>query len=203
MFVVSRRIFLPHPGMEARAIDRSKQLVAAMNRLGAKARVLRVLMGADADNLEIFARYDHFRHGIGAFQSFSQDAEIVALRAEYSADPAGTSHGPYVYRSVFGEASTQPVLVQRSYRISRERLAEAIALLPAAREAIGPTAGMSSVVPVFSPEMDQLVVTYYVDSLEHLGAVLDDFAMAPAFQAVAAKAASLGTLYQARVLQVL
>ena len=74
MFVVSRRIFLPHPGMEARAIDRSKQLVAAMNRLGAKARVLRVLMGADAGNLSFHpgwhlavggqssARPIHFRH---------------------------------------------------------------------------------------------------------------------------------------------
>jgi hypothetical protein len=39
--------------------------------------------------------------------------------------------------------------------------------------------------------------------LNELGEVMDEFAMAPAFQAVASKAGSLGTLLQARVLQVI
>ena len=81
MFVISRRILVPHVGKEATVIDRSRRHVAAMNRLGAQARVMKVIMGADAGNVEVFARYNDFKHGIGAFQSFGNDAELTSLRA--------------------------------------------------------------------------------------------------------------------------
>ncbi|MFZ9466325.1 MAG: hypothetical protein ACO3AS_09245, partial [Burkholderiaceae bacterium] len=58
-------------------------------------------------------------------------------------------------------------------------------------------------VPVFAPEMDHLIVTYAVNDLNQLGEVMDEFAMAPAFQAVVAKAGAIGSLLQARVLQVI
>jgi hypothetical protein len=51
--------------------------------------------------------------------------------------------------------------------------------------------------------MDHLIVTYAVDDLDQLGELMDNLAMSPAFQAVAAKAGALGTLFQARVLQVI
>jgi hypothetical protein len=203
MFVISRRILIPHLGKEATVLDRARRHVAAMNRLGAQARALKVIMGADAGQIEVFARYNDFKHGIGAFQSFGGDAELVSLRAEQAEHPAAEMHGPYVYRYIFGEPSAKPVLVQRAYRVSRDKLPAAIELLPEAKAAIGPNTGMTAAVPVFAPEMDHLIITYAVDDLNELGEVMDEFAMAPAFQAVASKAGSLGTLLQARVLQVI
>ncbi|NBS82804.1 MAG: hypothetical protein EBS62_13780 [Betaproteobacteria bacterium] len=177
MFVISRRILVPHVGKEATVIDRSRRHVAAMNRLGAQARVMKVIMGADAGNVEVFARYNDFKHGIGAFQSFGNDAELTSLR--------------------------KTVLVQRSYRVAREKMQLAIELLPEAKEAVGPNTVMTAAVPVFAPEMDHLIVTYAVNDLNQLGEVMDEFAMAPAFQAVVAKAGAIGSLLQARVLQVI
>lgn len=203
MFVVSRRVLVPKEGKEAVVIDRSRRHVAAMNRLGAQARATKVIMGADTGHIEVFARYNDFKHGIGAFQSFAGDAEMVALRAEQDDHPAADVHGPYVYRYIFGEPSTKTVLVQRSYRVSRDKLPAAIELLPEAKAAVGPDTAMTAAVPVFAPEMDHLIITYGVDDLDHLGVVMDEFAMAPAFQAVVGKAGALGTLIQARVLQVI
>lgn len=203
MFVISRRILIPHVGKEATVIDRSRRHVAAMNRLGAQARVMKVIMGADAGNVEVFARYNDFKHGIGAFQSFGNDAELTSLRAEQAEHPVADVHGPYVYRYVFGEPSAKTVLVQRSYRVAREKMQLAIELLPEAKEAVGPNTFMTAAVPVFAPEMDHLIVTYAVNDLNQLGEVMDEFAMAPAFQAVVAKAGAIGSLLQARVLQVI
>jgi hypothetical protein len=95
------------------------------------------------------------------------------------------------------------VLIQRSYRIGQDKLHAAIELLPEAKAAVGPNTGMNATVPVFTPEMDHLIVTYAVDDLDQLGELMDNLAMSPAFQAVAAKAGALGTLLQARVLQVI
>ena len=203
MFVISRRILIPHAGQEAVVIDRSRRYVAAMNRLGARARATKVIMGADAGHIEVFARYNDFKHGSGAFQSFAGDAEMGALRTEQAEHPAAEVHGPYVYRYIFGEPSTKTVLVQRSYSVSRDKLHAAIELLPEAKAAVGPDTAMTAAVPVFAPEMDHLIMTYGVDDLDHLGVVMDEFAMAPAFQAVVVKAAAIGTLIQARVLQVI
>jgi len=94
------------------------------------------------------------------------------------------------------------VLVQRQYQISRANLQEAIAMLPDAKAAFSAGTGMTAVVPVFAPEMDRLVINYYMDSLPALGKELDENAMSPAFQNVVAKAAKLGTLTTARVLVV-
>jgi hypothetical protein len=51
--------------------------------------------------------------------------------------------------------------------------------------------------------MDRLVISYYANSIEHLGSVLDTQAMAETFQAVAIKASKFGTLLGARVLTVI
>jgi hypothetical protein len=125
------------------------------------------------------------------------------LRAITISNTALAPFNPYVYRYIFGEPSAKPVLVQRAYRVSRDKLPAAIELLPEAKAAIGPNTGMTAAVPVFAPEMDHLIITYAVDDLNELGEVMDEFAMATAFQAVASKAGSLGTLLQARVLQVI
>jgi hypothetical protein len=61
---------------------------------------------------------------------------------------------------------------------------------------------MTAVVPVFSPEMDRLIITYYMDSMVELGKELDESAISPAFQNVVTNAAQLGSLLTGRVLAV-
>ncbi|NDH42716.1 MAG: hypothetical protein EBX62_02530, partial [Betaproteobacteria bacterium] len=194
MIVISRRVLVPHAGREETVISWARRFVAGMNRLGSQARAMKVLMGPDTGNIEVFARYSDFRHGVESFQTIGRDAEMVSLRAEHEAHPAASVHGPYVYRYVYGEASAKPVIVQRSYKVSRDKLQAALELLPEAKAAIGPQVSMTAAVPVFAPDMDHLIITYAVDDLNQLGEVLDQFAMAPAFQTVVAKAGALGNL---------
>jgi hypothetical protein len=86
------------------------------------------------------------------------------------------------------------------YQVSRAHLKAAIALLPEAKAAFPASVGMTAVIPVFEPEMDRLVVNYYVDSLDDLGKILDEQAMSEAYQAVLVKAAQIGQLMAVRAL---
>ena len=88
------------------------------------------------------------------------------------------------------------------YQVPRQNLKNAIAILPQARAAFDATVGMVALVPTFSPDMDSLAVTYYADSLEALGGILDTQAMSEQFQEVATKASQYGKLSYARVLTV-
>jgi hypothetical protein len=108
--------------------------------------------------------------------------------------------GPYVYRTVFGEPMAQPIIVQRQYQLSRANLQAAIAMLPDAKAAFSASTGMTVVVPVFAPEVERLIINYYMNSMSDLGKELDDNAMSSAFQNVVSKAASIGNLVTGRVL---
>lgn len=193
---------IPVAGKHDLVLERARRVAAIMTRAGAAVRVLKVVMGADAGNIEIFGSYQDFSAGMNAFTAMGKDPDALALRQEHEKAPAGELHGPYVYRSVFGERSAQPVLVQRLYQVPRQNLADAIGLLPEARAAFDAKTGMVAVIPVFAPEMDRLNITYYADSLETLGQVLDTQAMSEAFQSVVTKASKFGTLLAARVLTV-
>ena len=78
--------------------------------------------------------------------------------------------------------------------------AELSAMLPDAKAAFSASTGMTAVVPVFAPEMDRLIINYYMNSMSDLGKELDDNAMSSAFQNVVSKAASIGNLVTSRVL---
>ena len=200
MTVIARRIVVPTVGKSELAVDVAKRGAAIFTKAGAVVRVVKVIMGADSGNIETFSRYVDFSAGTKSFIALSNDADNYALLKEREANPAGEVFGPYVYRTVFGEVSAQPVLVQRMYQIPRQNLKDALALLPEARAAFDASVGMSAVVPVFEPQMDRLIITYYANSIEHLGLILDTQAMSEAFQTVATKASKFGTLSSARVL---
>jgi phosphatidylethanolamine-binding protein (PEBP) family uncharacterized protein len=203
MAVIARRIVVPIAGKSDLALERARRGAAIFTKAGATVRVVKVIMGADTGNIETFARYSDFSAGTKSFIAASKDPDAIELAKEREVNPAGEVLGPYVYRTVFGEITAQPVLVQRMYQISRQNLKDALALLPEARAAFDDTVGMAAVVPVFDPQMDRLVISYYANSIEHLGSVLDTQAMTDAFQAVALKASKFGTLIGARVLTVI
>ena len=202
MTVISRRIIAPSLGKSDAALGLAKQLVEQAQQAGVKTRLCKVIMGVDAGQLEMFARFENFQAGTTGFLKMAGSAPVASARAQLESGAVDSISGPYVYRTVFGEPTQQPVMVQRQYQVSRANLQAAIALLPEARAAFGPNTGMSATIPVFAPEMDRLVITYYMNSLEDLGKTLDENAMSPAFQAVVVKAAQYGTLMSARVLVV-
>lgn len=200
MTVISRRIIVPVQGKTEAAIAQAKSLGEQAMQAGVKTRVLKVIMGSDAGNIEVFSRFENFQDGISGFQNMAATPGVVSARAQLEGSNVQSITGPYVYRTVFGEPTAQPILVQRQYQLSRENLHAAISMMPEVKAALSANTGMSSAVPVFSPEMDRLVITYYMDSMQDLGKNLDENTASPAFQAVVAKAAQLGTLVTARVL---
>jgi hypothetical protein len=203
MTIISRRIIVPQPGKTNAATAQAKVLCDQMNQSGTKTRLLKVIMGADVGNLEIYARYDNFTDGVHSFKSLAATPGVQAARNELDNGSMATMNGPSVYRIVFGEPTAQPILVQRQYQVSRTNLKAALALLPEAKSAFGESTGMAAAVPVFASEMDRLVINYYLNSLEDLGKALDEHAMSEAFQNVVAKAAQYGTLLTGRVLAVI
>jgi hypothetical protein len=202
MAVISRRIIVPAQGKSDAALAQAKSFAEQTTQAGTQTRLLKVIMGADAGNIEMFVRFENFQQGISGFQSLAASAGVNSARAQLEGANVQSISGPYVYRSVFSEPTAQPVLVQRQYQISRANLQAAIALLPEVKAVFSERTGMTAVVPVFSPEMDRLIITYYMDSMAELGKELDESAMSPAFQNVVAKAAQLGTLITGRVLAV-
>lgn len=202
MTVISRRIIVPVQGKAEAALAQAKSYAEQAGQAGVQTRLVKVIMGADAGNLEMFVRFENFQDGISGFQKIAASSGVSSTRAQLEGTNVQSISGPYVYRTVFGELTAQPILVQRQYQVSRANLQAAIAMLPDAKAAFSATTGMSAVVPVFAPEMDILAINYYMDSLNDLGQELDQSAMSPAFQNVVAKAAQIGKLTSARVLMV-
>jgi len=54
--------------------------------------------------------------------------------------------------------------------------------------------------PTIASAMDEMLIVYYFDSLEHFGVQLDEVAMSPDFQKLVTKASTYGTLRNSRLL---
>jgi hypothetical protein len=200
MTIVSRRILVPMPGKSALTLERAKRAASILASHGALVRVFSVVMGQDAGNIEILARYANFTEGSKVSAALASDPQAQQLQQEREKNPAAAVHGPYVYRLVFGEAAPQPVIMRRHYQVERRNLKAALEMLPEAKAALHPGTGMLAVVPVIAPDMASLSISYYADSLEHLGQNLDEYGMSEKFQAVVAKASQFGTLTSSDVL---
>jgi hypothetical protein len=200
MTVISRRIISPIVGKADIALERAKRLAAVIARTGAPSRVARVIMGCSAGDIEVYGRYPNFSAGTKAFQAIMAYPDMKALQAEREKGPAADLAGPYVYRTVFGEVSPQPIILQREYQLPRANLKAALGLLPEARALFDKSTGMAAFIPVFAPAMDRLVISYYSDSIDAMGRIIDETAMSEAFQNIVARAGQHGALIAARVL---
>ena len=200
MTIVSRRILVPLLGESELALERAKSMADIMAAHGAMVRVFRSVMGDNAGNIEILGRFANFTEGAKVNAAIAQDPKAQKLWQEREKHPAAEMHGPYVYRMVFGEAAPKPVIMRRLYQVDRSNLKAALGMLPEAKAAIHKDTGMLAVIPVFAPEMDQLSISYYADSLEHMGQNLDEYGVSEAFQAVVTKASQFGKLLSSDVL---
>jgi hypothetical protein len=200
MTIVSRRILVPLLGKSELALERAKSMAEIMAAHGAAVRVFRSVMGDNAGNIEVLARFSNFTEGARVNAAIAVDPKTQKLWQEREKHPAAELHGPYVYRMVFGEAAPQPVLMRRLYQVDRSNLKSAIAMLPEAKAAIHKDTGMLAVIPTFAPKMDELSITYYAESLEQMGANLDEYGVSEKFQAVVSKANQYGKLLSSDVL---
>ena len=199
MTVISRRTLVPLTGKSELALERAKRLGGIIARLGGVVRVARVVAGGDVGSIEVLSRFQDFASATKTNAALATDPDMLKLWQERERDPSASVSGPYVYRSVWGEVSRLPVILQREYIVARQNLPDLIALLPEAHAAVGKQP-MVATIPVFAPQMDRLVVGYYSESIEHLGRNVDQFGMSEAFQAVVQKASRHGAINSARVL---
>ena len=199
MTVISRRTLVPLVGKSDLAMERAKRLAGIITRLGGLVRTARVVAGGDVGSIEVLARFQDFASATKTNAALASDPEMQKLIQDREREPAATPSGPYVYRTVWGEVSRLPVLLQREYQVSRQNLQELIALLPDVHAAVGKQP-IAATVPVFAPQMDRLIVSYYSESIEHMGRNVDQYGVSEAFQAIVQKAARYGTLTSARVL---
>lgn len=199
MTVISRRTLVPLTGKSELALERAKRLGGIIARLGGVVRVARVVAGGDVGSIEVLSRFQDFASATKTNAALATDPDMLKLWQERERDPSASVSGPYVYRSVWGEVSRLPVILQREYIVARQNLPDLIALLPEAHAAVGKQP-MVATIPVFAPQMDRLVVGYYSESIEHLGRNVDQYGMSEAFQAVVQKASRHGAINSARVL---
>ena len=199
MAIISRRVATPLPGKAALTISRAKSLAEIMVRAGGGARVRKVIFGDGAGDIHLYGTFTDFTSGTKSAAAMSKDPQMAKWQAEREAEPSSHLRGPEVYRTAFGEPSMKPVILQRTYSIDRANIQNALALMPELQGIVGETPLMA-VLPTIASAMDEMLIVYYFDSLEHFGVQLDEVAMSPEFQKLVTKASTYGTLKNSRLL---
>ena len=200
MTVISKRVFRLVSGKAALGHSRIKRLSEILVRVGGRVRACNVAWGDGARDVHLYGVFQNMEAGAKAFAAMVEDPEGVKLRAESEKEPASEWEGPEVWRAVFGEPQPDfPVMLQREYQMDRRNLKRAVELLPDV-QALQPDRPIIAVVPVISGDMGRFMVGYYATSLIDLGERIDRIGFSEAFQAIAVRAAELGTLTKARVI---
>ena len=165
---ISRRIARPHPGKIDLVMDRTHQLAGILSRHGASTRISRVVAGAGAGDIHVYARYDTMAAGTGANVAMMNDPAYKKLTSERGANPAADVTGPEVFRSIWGGMNpSDTVRMHRTYAMQRSNMKAAIGLL----EEIGtlmkdePVTVMAGI-PVLASRMDTICLLYTSDAAD-------------------------------------
>lgn len=170
-------------------------------RHGASTRVARVIAGDLAGQIVFYAGFDDGKSMAQIWEKCQADPSFAKLREERELNPAGSLSGPEVYRYVYGQSEPgYPVVLQREYTISRDKVADALALMPELN-ALGKDHDMkvAAAVPVFSGDMSRFIAVYRYRSPAHLGAGIDSVGISAEFQSIVNRAAAFATLTKSRV----
>lgn len=89
--------------------------------------------------------------------------------------------------------------MQRIYSIQRSNIQAALALMPELQTVVGYNPIMA-VLPTVAANMEEMVITYYFDSVEHFSCWSDGRSGRHEFQQIVTKASSFGTLKRSRVM---
>jgi len=202
MAMYSIRKFAPIAGKSALLAERARSLAGIYAQNGARARVARVIAGDDAGQIYVIVSVDDSKTMMHIWEKTQTHPAFQKLLEDHEIEPAGSGSGPDVYRTVHGQVQPgYPVILMREYTISRDRLDDALGLMPELDALVQRHAGhLLAAVPVFSGDMGRLIVGYYHKSAAHLGDNIDGVGTSAEFRAIVAKAASFGSLTRSRVL---
>ena len=138
------------------------------------------------------------RSAAKAFQSITHDPANIEIWREIDANPgADVLIARDLTRTVHGELkwSTHPISHMRVYEIERDKLNDALKLMPDVTKLMT-KAGVNvvAITPVTGENMNTLTISYQCRSIDHWGEVIDTVGTSADFQAIVAKAAKFGTL---------
>jgi hypothetical protein len=193
---------MPFAGKSELATERARTLGGIYARHGARVRVARTIAGADAERIRLYIMYDNGTSMGQIWEKCRTDPSLVKLLQEREVDPEGSLSGPAVYRTVYGQMEPDyPVVQEREYAMSRDKVADALALMPGI-EALGKGLDIkiAATVPVFSNEMNRLTAVYFFRSLAQMGTAMDGIYMSAEFQSIVTEAAAFGSLTKSRII---
>ena len=198
MSVIAYTIIKPRDGKRSILVDRVRRLGSIFSRLGADVRISRVIAGPFAECIAVQRRYPDFKASVRTFKELDGDSEFAQLQEERNTDPAGDFVAiREIIRTVHGDTKweTHPVSHLRMYEISRDKLADALALFPEVEELAAPAdVNVVGLVPMTGENMSSLTVAYQFKSVDHWAEQLDTIGTSEAFQAILARAAQFGTV---------
>ena len=204
MSVIAATIVRPREGKRALLEDRVRRIGGIYERLGAEVRLSNIIAGVLADCVAIQRRYSDFAAATETFKSLGDDPEFRQWQEEREAEPASD---PVIVRdiirTVYGDTKwgSHPVSHLRIYEISRDKLADALAMFPEVEKMTAPAnVNVVGLVPITGENMSSLTVAYQFKSVDHWAEVLDGLGTSEAFQALIARAAKLGTVRQSGVM---
>lgn len=199
MSVIAFTLAKPHVGKRAETESRSRQLAGIYARHGATVKVTNIVSGPDAGCIAVIRGYADFRTASTALQTIAADpAHIDFWRQRESNPAADIVVGRDILRTVYGEGkwASHPVSLIRQYDMTRDKMADALALLEEV-SALDSDVNVVGLAPVTGDNLSSLGVSYQFRSIDHMGAALDDIGGSPAFQEIVVKAAALGRLQSA------
>jgi len=205
MTIISRRILKPILGKSKIALERSTKYKDIMVSNGVKARLGMFVGGELNGAIQLTAAYTDMTSATKSFADLSKNKEILELMSKRDDDPSGHLIGPEVYRSVYGQPSSEHnILLIREYEVDRKFVPQSVELL-AEVEAIGKDEDTKilGLYPIIADKMDTLFVIYYYSSFESMGDIIDRVGMSEAFQNVVSKANEIGKLKASNVVRMI
>lgn len=198
MTVIANTVARPHPGKGMMVQNRSRQLAGIYARHGASVRVGSVISGPNTGCVVVSRAYADFRTAAKAFHAINNDPAHIEFWREREANPgADVVIGRDIARTVHGELrwNTHPFSHLRVYEISRDKLADALKLMPEVAKLVSKAdANVVGIVPVTGENLSTMIVSYQFRSIEAWAEGLDTVGTTEAFQAIVTKAAKFGTL---------
>jgi len=204
MSVIAVTIVRPRDGKRAVVEDRVRRVGSIYERLGSEVKLSKIIAGPFAECITIQRRYADFTTATGTFKALGDDAEFAQLQEERDTDPAGDFVVVRdIIRTVHGDTKwgTHPVTHLRIYEMSRDKLADALAMFPEVEEITAPAdVNVVGLMPITGDNMSSLTVAYQLKSVDHWAEVLDTIGTSEAFQALLARAGRLGAIRSSGVM---
>ena len=198
MAVIAITAAQPHVGKRQMTENRARQLAGIYARHGAAVKVGSIISGPNTGCILVQRGYADFRSAAKAFHAINADPAHVEFWREREANPsADIVIARDLLRTVYGESrwGTHPMSHLRQYSITQDKMADAMKILPKVEKLWSKTnVNVMALVPVTGEDLSTMIVSYQFCSLDHWGEALDEVSTSPAFQALAAEAAKLGTL---------